>query len=175
MRKILFGIPDSERIKTLADNPWGDEMTETLVLTTPDYGDGLVLVPADSIAAIRGSINADGEPQRVEDCMLDDLDPSIVSALLDSHLARVEEPLGHHEILVIDEAGRAEVVALVESMGYVVQQDCRTSQSGHEGKPSKRLVADVPQFAIAALRHSRDKASRLFQYAIDHFRRAARR
>lgn len=150
-------------------------MAETLLLTVPDFGDGLVLVPADSIDAIRGGVGEDGEPHRIEHFMLDLLDPSLVSALLDANLARVEEPLGHHEILDIGEAGRAEVIALVESMGYAVQEFSGTSQPGNGRRPPKRLAAGFPPFVIAVLRHSQDKVLQLLQLPINHFHRAVRR
>ena len=100
----------------------GDVVAKMLVLTVPDYGDGLVLLPADSIDAIRAGTDDEGEPLRLEDAMLDELDEALVDALLNAGLAQVAEPLGHYEVLVINEASRVDVIALAESMGYTVEQ-----------------------------------------------------
>ena len=97
-------------------------MTEdlTLVLLAPDLGDGCVLLPASAVSKIRESTDHNGEPFCEEDAMLDYLNEDLTKALLEAGLARVEEPLGRHEVLVIPAKGRAQVVALALELGYTV-------------------------------------------------------
>lgn len=95
--------------------------SKALLLTVPDYGDGLVLIPVDAVEDIRNGTDEEGEPLRIEDAMLDELDDELVEALMDAGLARVEEPLGSFEVLVIPADGRAAVIALAESLGFSVQ------------------------------------------------------
>ena len=97
--------------------------SKTLVITTPDYGDGILLLPVEVIADVRHSGADEGGPLRVEEAMLDELDDVLVTALVDAGLARVDERLGSFEVLVIPEAGRADVMALCQSMGYVISPE----------------------------------------------------
>ncbi len=94
--------------------------SKTLVTTTPDYGDDIVLLPVEVIADVRNSVDDEGGPLRVEEAVLDELDDVLVTALVDAGLAHVDERLGSLEVLVIPEAGRANVMALCQSMGYLI-------------------------------------------------------
>ena len=100
-------------------------MTEdlTLVLLAPHLEDGCVLLPASAVSVIRESTDNNGEPFHVEDAMLDYRNEDLTYALLEAGLARVEEPLGHHEVLVIPAEGRTQVVALALELGYTVSGD----------------------------------------------------